>query len=178
MDGIIANAQIPKNPIVIDPQKLPEQAAKVAQENAKYLRKLKVRKPKKLDAVMAKLHQETFEKIDCLNCANCCKTTGPLFLSSDIKRISKRLRMKAAEFEATYLRIDEDNDKVLQQVPCSFLGADNQCSIYEDRPKACREFPHTDRPKFHQITGITAKNIAVCPAVFDMVNRLKSELPL
>ena len=104
MDGVVANAQISKNSIVIDPQKLPEQAAKVAQENAKYLKKLKVRKPKKLDAVMTKLHHETFKKIDCLNCANCCKTTGPLFLPSDIKRISKRLRMKPTEFEATYLR--------------------------------------------------------------------------
>ena len=99
-------------------------------------------------------------------------------MPSDIKRISKRLRMKPTEFEATYLRTDEDNDKVLQQVPCSFLGADNQCSIYEDRPKACREFPHTDRLKFHQITGITAKNIAVCPSVYEMVARLKSELSL
>ena len=163
---------------MIDPQKLPEQAAKVAQENAKYLKKLKTRKPKKVDALMAKLHNETFQNIDCLNCANCCKTTGPLFLPSDIKRISKRLKMKPIEFEANYLRVDEDNDRVLQQVPCTFLGADNRCLIYEDRPKACREFPHTNRPKFHQITAITAKNISVCPAVYTMVERLKSELPL
>ena len=163
---------------MIDPQKLPEQAAKVAQENAKYLKKLKTRKPKKVDALMAKLHNETFQNIDCLNCANCCMTTGPLFLPSDIKRISKRLKMKPVEFEANYLRVDEDNDRVLQQVPCAFLGADNRCLIYEDRPKACREFPHTNRPKFHQITAITAKNISVCPAVYTMVERLKSELPL
>ena len=163
---------------MIDPQKLPEKTVKVAQENAKYLKKLKVRKPKKLDALMSKLHTETFEKIDCLNCANCCKTTGPLFLPSDIKRISKCLKMKAAAFETTYLRVDEDNDKVLQQVPCPFLEVNNHCSIYEDRPKACREFPHTDRPKFHQITAITEKNISVCPAVFDIMERLKSELPL
>jgi Fe-S-cluster containining protein len=163
---------------MIDPQKLPEQAAKVAQENAKYLKKLKTRKPKKVDALMAKLHNETFQNIDCLNCANCCKTTGPLFLPSDIKRISKRLKMKPVEFEANYLRVDEDNDRVLQQVPCAFLGADNRCLIYEDRPKACREFPHTNRAKFHQITAITAKNISVCPAVYTMVERLKSELPL
>lgn len=163
---------------MIDPQKLPEQAAKVAQENAKYLKKLKTRKPKKVDALMAKLHNETFQNIDCLNCANCCKTTGPLFLPSDIKRISKRLKMKPIEFEANYLRVDEDNDRVLQQVPCTFLGADNRCLIYEDRPKACREFPHTNRPKFHQITAITEKNISVCPAVFDIMERLKSELPL
>lgn len=178
MVGIVANPQIPKNPIVIDLEKLPEKATQIAQENAKYFKKLKARKPKQLDAVMADLHEETFRQIDCLSCANCCKTTGPLFLPSDIKRISKRLKMKPADFEVTYLRVDEDNDRVLQQVPCPFLGADNYCTIYEDRPKACREFPHTDRPKFHQITNITQKNVAVCPAVFTMVERLKTELPL
>lgn len=163
---------------MIDPQKLPEKAAKVAQENNKYLRKIKARKPKNLDPLMAKIHEETFQEIDCLSCANCCKTTGPLFLPSDVKRISKRLKMKPFDFETKYLRVDEDNDRVLQQVPCAFLGADNHCIIYEDRPKACREFPHTNRPKFHQITNITEKNVSVCPAVFAMVERMKSELPL
>lgn len=163
---------------MIDPQQLPEHAAKVAQENKKYFKKIRVRKPKRLDTVMAKIHEETFQKIDCLSCANCCKTTGPLFTPSDIKRISKRLKMKPNDFEDTYLKVDEDGDRVLQNVPCPFLGKDNYCLIYEDRPKACREFPHTNRTKFHQITSITEKNVSVCPAVFEMINRLKSELPL
>jgi Fe-S-cluster containining protein len=127
---------------------------------------------------MGALHQEVFSEIDCLSCANCCKTTGPLFVPSDIKRISKRLKMRPVDFEAKYLRIDEDGDKVLQFVPCPFLGVDNYCSIYEDRPKACREFPHTNRAKFHQLTEITSKNVAVCPAVFTMLERLKASLPL
>ena len=162
---------------MIDLEKLPEQAAKVAHENAKYLKKVKARKPKQLDKVMGALHEEAFQEIDCLSCANCCKTTGPLFIPSDIKRISKRLRLKPTEFETQYLRVDEDGDKVLQQLPCPFLGADNYCGIYEDRPKACREFPHTNREKFHQLTQITAKNVAVCPAVYTMVERLKVALP-
>ncbi len=162
---------------MIDLEKLPDYAAKVAHENAKYLKKLRGRKPKQLDTIMGELHNEAFQKIDCLSCANCCKTTGPLFIPSDIKRISKRLKMRQTDFETTYLRVDEDGDKVLQQLPCPFLEADNYCGIYEDRPKACREFPHTNRPKFHQITQITAKNVAVCPAVFTMVERLKAALP-
>ena len=99
---------------MIDLEKLPEHAAKVALSNAKYLKKLKARKPKQLDKVMGELHDKTFEEIDCLSCANCCKTTGPLFIPSDIKRISKRLRLKPTEFETQYLRVDEDGDKVLQ----------------------------------------------------------------
>ena len=72
-----------------------------------------------------------------------------------------------------YLQTDEENDQVLQQLPCTFLDTDNQCTIYEVRPKACREFPHTDRKKFHQIDGLTLKNVAICPAAFNIVETMK-----
>jgi hypothetical protein len=71
------------------------------------------------------------------------------------------------------LRIDEDKDYVLQSVPCTFLGADNYCSIYDVRPKACREFPHTDRKKFQQISHLTMQNVAICPAAFNIVEEMK-----
>ena len=100
---------------------------------------LKRKPPKQLDRIMAELHEREFEKTDCLACANCCKTTGPLFTEKDIVRIAKHLRMKPQAFTEQYLRIDEDRDRVLQELPCTFLGADNRCSIYEVRPKACRE---------------------------------------
>ncbi|MBT6808887.1 MAG: YkgJ family cysteine cluster protein, partial [Flavobacteriales bacterium] len=61
-------------------------------------------------------------------------------------------------------------------VPCTFLGMDNYCSIYEVRPKACREFPHTDRIKQHQLLGITEKNVEVCPAVFNIIEKLKQNI--
>jgi Fe-S-cluster containining protein len=83
--------------------------------------------------------------------------------------------MKQHEVVSAYLRIDEDNDYVFKTMPCPFLGADNYCSIYEDRPKACREYPHTDRKKFYQIHALTIKNAATCPAVFNLLERLKKE---
>jgi len=125
---------------------------------------------------MLELHEDEFSRTDCLNCANCCKTTGPLFTQKDIERIAKHFKMKPGEFIDTYLRMDEDNDFVLQQVPCPFLGADNYCSIYEKRPKACREYPHTDRKDFHKISNITIKNTAVCPAAFNIVEEMKKRL--
>lgn len=125
---------------------------------------------------MQTLHDNEFKKTNCLQCANCCKTTGPLFTSADIDRIAKHLKMKPQKFTETYLRIDEDNDWVLQGVPCTFLDADNYCSIYEVRPKACREFPHTNRKKFHQITDITLKNIPICPAVYNIVEDMKKHI--
>ncbi|MNE52092.1 Flagellin N-methylase [compost metagenome] len=85
--------------------------------------------------------------------------------------------MKPGDFVERYLRIDEDNDYVLQSVPCPFLGNDNYCSVYEDRPKACREYPHTDHSPMLQILDITLKNTAICPAVYEVVERMKKYFP-
>ena len=156
---------------------LPQQAKEKHSENKKYFTKLKKKPPKQLDYIMQELHEEEFEKTDCLTCANCCKTTGPLFTNADVERIAKHFRLKPQKFIAQYLRVDEENDFVLQQVPCTFLGADNYCSIYEVRPKACREFPHTNRKKFQQISNITLKNVAICPAAFNIVEQMKKRLP-
>ena len=87
--------------------------------------------------------------------------------------MAKHFGQRPAEFTEQYLRIDEDGDYVLQSLPCPFLGADNYCSVYEVRPKACREFPHTDRRKMHQILELTRKNVEVCPAVFEIVEGMK-----
>jgi uncharacterized protein len=152
---------------------LPQRAKDKHNENKKFFAKLKKKPPKNLDAVMQQLHVEEFQQTDCLNCANCCKTTGPLFTDKDIERISKHFKMKPQQFIDTYLQIDEDKDYVLQSVPCTFLGADNYCSIYEVRPKACREFPHTDRKKFQQISNLTLKNVAICPAAFNIVEKMR-----
>ncbi|MCK5440536.1 MAG: YkgJ family cysteine cluster protein [Maribacter sp.] len=157
-------------------KQLPLRAKEKQNENKKFLSKLKKKPPKDLDYVMVDLHQSEFQKTDCLSCANCCKTTGPLFTNADIERISKHLRLKPQQFIARYLQVDEDNDHVLQQLPCTFLDADNYCSIYDVRPKACREFPHTNRKKFHQINNLTLKNVAICPAAFNIVEEMKRQL--
>lgn len=155
---------------------LPKLAKDKHKENKTFFAKLKKKPPKQLDYLMQELHEEEFERTDCLKCANCCKTTGPLFTDKDVQRIAKFLKLKPQQFIAQYLRIDEDSDYVLQNVPCYFLGADNYCTIYEVRPKACREYPHTDRKKFHQIANLTLKNAAICPAAYNIVEEMKRRL--
>ena len=155
---------------------LPEKAKDKHKENKKFFAKLRKKPPKNLDRQMQEMHEEEFSRTNCLDCANCCKTTGPLFTNKDIERISKHLKLKPQQFIEQYLRIDEDKDYVLQQVPCVFLAADNYCLIYEVRPKACREFPHTDRKDFHKISNLTLKNTAICPAAFNIVEEMKRRL--
>ncbi len=157
-------------------KQLPARAKDKHNEHKKFFVKLRKKPPKNLDLVMQHLHDEEFQQTDCLSCANCCKTTGPLFTVKDIERISKHFKMKPQQFIDTFLRIDEENDYVLQSVPCAFLGADNYCSIYDVRPKACREFPHTDRKKFQQISNLTLKNVAICPAAFNIVEKMMNTL--
>lgn len=118
-----------------------------------------------VDKLIHGLHEQSFETIDCLECANCCTTTGPLLTDKDINRIAKHLKLKPVQFIYNYLKIDEDNDYVFNSMPCPFLGDDNYCNIYEDRPKACREYPHTDRVNQQGILSITRKNVTLCPAV-------------
>jgi|TARA_B100001964_G_scaffold13887_2_gene14465 Fe-S-cluster containining protein len=153
-----------------------EQSKIKSKENKRFFKSLKKIKPKVLDKIIHPLHDEVFRYTNCLECANCCKTTGPLFTDKDISRIAKHLRIKPLRFIERYLRIDEDRDYVLQTVPCTFLREDNYCSIYEVRPKACREFPHTDKIKQYQILKLTERNIEVCPAVYDVVEKVKKEL--
>lgn len=149
------------------------QAKNKEKENRKFLAGLKKHDSRKLDDLFHSLHDEVFEEVDCLKCANCCKTTSPIFYQTDIERVAKALRMKPGDFIEKYLRIDEDKDYVLKSSPCPFLDDENYCRVYDDRPKACREYPHTNRKKMIQITELTFKNTAVCPAVLEIVERLK-----
>lgn len=117
-----------------------------------------------------------FSKTDCLQCANCCKTTGPLFTTKDIDRLARHFNLSGQAFIRQYLRKDEDGDWVLQQVPCPFLEDNNECRIYDVRPKACREYPHTDHPNQSRIFDLTLKNAGICPAVLDILQKVTEKI--
>ena len=138
----------------------------------KLVKKLKKADKRKVDTVFHDLHDSTFQKIDCLGCANCCKTTSPIFRDTDIKRLAKRLKMKEAAFIDQYLHLDNEGDYVLNSSPCSFLDHQNYCMVYEDRPLACREYPHTNRKNMYQILSLTRKNMEICPGVSHIMEEI------
>ena len=161
-----------------DLENLPKLAKDALAENKKYFQRLKRRTPKRLDLLMQELHDAEFERTDCLDCGNCCKTSSPIFTEKDIERISKYLKMKVRDFISQYLQRDEDDFMVLQSAPCNFFDeSDNSCFIYKVRPKACAEYPHTDRKKFAQISDLTIKNTEICPATYRIIEELKKRLP-
>jgi len=158
---------------MIDLLKLKEDADNKSRENRRFLDKLKKKKPKDLDVVVADLHYEVFDYTNCLECANCCKSISPVVKDRDIDRIAKHLKISPSEMTKQYLELDKDDDYVFRETPCPFLMPDNYCMIYDVRPRACREYPHTNRKRFYQINTLTWKNTFICPAVFDVVEKLK-----
>jgi Fe-S-cluster containining protein len=146
---------------------------KVAKENQKvYKRMLEKGNRNKMLKALPDLHEAAFSKIDCLQCANCCKNHSPRFKQPDIKRIAKRLRMKEGELVEKYLRLDEENDYVVKSSPCPFLASDNTCDIYEDRPGDCARYPYTDEDVLLKRVHLTLKNATVCPATFTVLEEL------
>jgi uncharacterized protein len=143
-----------------------------ADHEKKYKQFLQKPDKKSLLKVLPDLHDEAFEKIDCLDCAACCKNYSPRFKGPDIKRISKHVGMRETEFIDKYLVMDNDGDYVANTKPCPFLGSDNFCSIYDKRPSDCERFPYTDEDVFFKRPTITLKNVTFCPAVFHVFERL------
>jgi uncharacterized protein len=133
---------------------------------------LKKGDPRKIMKQLPDLHEAAFDKINCLDCARCCKNYSPRFKTPDIKRISKYLGLKESVFIDTYLALDKEGDYVVKQNPCPFLGEDNACSIYDQRPSDCHRFPYTDEDVFYKRPAVTLKNAEFCPAVHSVMNDL------
>jgi Fe-S-cluster containining protein len=148
---------------------------KAAEHQKQYSQFLKRANKNKVLKQLPDLHEEAFEKIDCLQCANCCKNYSPRFKTPDIKRISKHLRMKESDFIETYLYLDNEGDYVVKSKPCPFLGTDNYCGIYDVRPSDCERFPYTDEDVILKRPQLTLKNSTFCPITYYVLEKLSAE---
>ncbi len=83
-----------------------------ADHEKKYKQFLQKPDKKSLLKVLPDLHDEAFEKIDCLDCAACCKNYSPRFKGPDIKRISKHVGMRETEFIDKYYNYYNVNNYV------------------------------------------------------------------
>jgi uncharacterized protein len=144
-------------------------------QNKLLAKRLKKSKPKNLDHLVHLIHDEVFEEITCLSCGNCCKTTSPAMHNKDVERLAKHLKIKAVDLVNDKMHLDAERDYIFKTAPCPFLGEDNYCSVYEARPSACREYPHTNRKRFYQVLDLSIKNTEICPAVVQIFGRLREQ---
>ncbi len=155
---------------------LSQNAAQKKKSYQKIILQLKKLKPFDVDELFHTQHEQVFNEIDCLQCANCCKTTPALVSNEDINRIAKHLQISPKDFMKKYVSKDDDGDTILNKTPCTFLGSDNKCAIYEVRPFACKDYPHTNRKKMQQILDLTVKNAEICPAVLRILDTIEQSL--
>jgi uncharacterized protein len=144
----------------------------------RFLTKLENNPPKGFKALITDTEKEVWKEVDCLGCANCCKTMTPTFTAKDIKRISAHLGQTEDEFKARWLHRERggDRDWVNKKQPCQFLNLKtNMCTIYEVRPADCSGFPHLSR-KMKDYAHVHKQNIELCPATYKWVEKIMSHL--
>ncbi len=147
-----------------------------ASESKAILKRLKSKRGKALDQLADEVHELVFQKIDCLDCAGCCTGIPPIVTKADVSRISRDFGMKPSDFEQQYLKVDDDGDTVMNSTPCPFLMADNKCMIYDIRPKACRQYPHTNYLSFSKNIHLHLPNAAICPGVFHILREMEARM--
>lgn len=128
---------------------------------------------KRLDALVHKILKSVASGIDCTKCANCCRSTSTGLLPDEIERLAVRLGLSIQEFEDKYITTgDFHNEKMIAEIPCPFLN-DCTCTVYEDRPSACKEYPHIQKDGFLSRSLSVLGNAEICPIVFNVLEQLK-----
>lgn len=162
-----------KNILGFELSELAAVVKKDQEDNEQFVKYIKRKKHPNIDNLAHQLNDEATEKIDCLACGNCCKTLGPRLNNRDIEAMAKLERMKVDQFMAEYARRDLDGGYTFKTMPCRFLDDNNNCLIYEKRPKACADYPHTDNKKMVQLLPLTLKNASYCPIAYLVLEGLK-----
>lgn len=137
-----------------------------------FLRKTGKTPPRGIDSITAQTEPLVWKEVDCLSCANCCKSMTPTFTKQDIKRISAHFNQTPESFIKQWLK-KQDGDYINKKMPCQFLDLKtNKCTIYEIRPADCAGFPHLSKRKWSDYTHVHIQNIEYCPATYKMVEKL------
>ena len=159
------------------PARLARLAARKKRANLKFRSFLKFcdLPGKQIDSTVHALAKSISAQIDCTQCANCCKVSGPVLQPADITRLAAHLRLSDGELQSKYLKKDEDGDWIFKALPCPFLK-DNRCTVYVARPHDCQSFPHLHKPEFTTRLLSVCGNCAVCPIVYNVYEALKAEL--
>ena len=139
-----------------------------------FLTKLEKKTPRGLDNLAASVEKEVWKEVDCLSCANCCKTMTPTYTPADIKRISAHFNQTPQQFKDQWLVYEKrDGDWQNKKQPCQFLNLkDNKCSIYEIRPLDCSGFPHLPKKKMVDYMHVHKQNLEYCPATYKLVEKM------
>jgi Fe-S-cluster containining protein len=124
------------------------------------------------------LASEVQQHMDCTACANCCRHSVVSVNKSEIENIARHIGTTSEAVARLYTIPDPDAPalRILRnsRQGCVFLDG-NLCTIYEARPKTCRDFPHVAVGK-HSL-GSRQSSLArwapLCPIIFNALEGYK-----
>jgi Fe-S-cluster containining protein len=122
------------------------------------------------------LRADDMSALLCADCALptcCCYFDFVRLTPDDVARLSKRLKISSEEFVAQYCTpfVDAQDRRYTHALKkakqCEFLGDDDRCRVYADRPTVCADFPLVVDP----ITGdiIEIRLFPFCNGPFNVV---------
>ena len=131
---------------------------------------------KEIDSIAFAISEEITAEIDCTKCGNCCKVLEPPVNQEDITFFAKKMNLSEADFEHSFIKETYDKkEKFLCVQPCIML-LENKCTIYENRPNPCADYPHLHHGAIKYRMKSILRNYGVCPIVFRTIEKLKIAL--
>ena len=122
--------------------------------------------------------EQVEDAIDCTRCANCCRVATTQVTDRDAEHLTRHLGVKLRQFLLDYTIESPEEGRILQrdQNGCIFLQ-NNLCSVYEDRPQACRLFPHLVKGNGSLVSRMwhMPDRAVYCPIVFNTLESWKVE---
>jgi len=142
-------------------------------ENYRFRAFLKGKDFDKIDKIVHRLHDEITRQMDCSLCGNCCKQLKAKLEQAEIAVLAHLENITPEIYQDNYCEID--GYKIfLKDMPCRYLEG-KKCSIYENRPNECRQFPYTRKERFTSRLFGMLNSYELCPIVFNLMERLKDE---
>ena len=162
-------------PLEIDIKKISRVSKIKENENFRFRSFLKGQDGEKVDRIAHRLNTEVESLIDCTVCGNCCENLRPCVNDLEIDTLAKIDHISQKYFIENFTEKDDfENIRYLKNTPCRYLNG-KKCSVYVDRPEDCRSYPHIQKRSFNSRTLGIIGNYGICPIVFNVWERLKTE---
>jgi uncharacterized protein len=159
-------------------EKIRQQAEQKKNENQdfrEYIKHCDIEE-EEIDAIVRRLDAYVASKIDCRQCANCCRELAAALGREDSERLAQAEGITPEQFEQKYLdRTDEPDRFLIRQKPCPFLEG-KLCRHYHARPESCAEYPFLHQPDFTTRSVMALWNLPYCPIVYNVYELLKQEI--
>ena len=79
----------------------------------------------------------------CEMCGRCCHQPNIVVRPEEVDPLARAAGIPLQEFISDYIIRTSDGRLLFSKTdPCVFLGGDNRCKVWKDRPEICRDFPY------------------------------------